>query len=126
MFRGKPKLTPKQRAFVNEMIKNPKQTPTAAIKKTYNTTNGNSAKSLAYINMHNPAIISHLNAYNDLAEETITHTIIRYKDSDDIKEVTLANDNSKWIHDKIHGKATIRTENTNLNISIEAMLNELK
>jgi phage terminase small subunit len=121
-----PKLTRKQRAFVNELKKNPKQSATKAVQKTYDVSNYNTARAIASENLAKPAIISHLNNYNELIESTITNAITEYSTSSDIKERTLAVDTSKWVHDKLHGKAIQRTENTNLNINIQDALDLLR
>ena len=128
-FTTLPKLTRKQNAFVGELKNNPKQSATKAVLKTY----GKPDKPLSYAtagaiateNLKKPKIISHLSNYNDIVENTITNTIIEYQNSPDIKERTLSVDTAKYVHDKIHGKATQKTENTSITISIEAMLNEL-
>jgi hypothetical protein len=123
-FTTLPKLTRKQQAFVNELKNNPKQSATKAVMNTYNTSY-NSARAIASENLTKPSIISHLDSYKDIVEDTLTTNMIRYKDSDDIKKVTLSVDIAKYTHDKLFGKATQRTENTNLNVSIEMLLNNL-
>lgn len=124
-FKQLPKLTRKQEAFVKELVNNPKQSATKAVLKTYNVENENTAAVIASENLRKPQIISHLDNYNDIAEQTITNTIIDYKNSDNIKQRTLAVTTAQWLHDKVNGKATIRTENTNLNINIEQLLNNM-
>jgi phage terminase small subunit len=124
-FKQLPKLTRKQAAFVKELVENPKQSATQAVLKTYNVTSNHSAEVIASENLRKPEIVSHLNDYNDIAENTITNTIIDYKNSDNIKQRTLAVTTAQWLHDKVNGKATIRTENTNLNINIEQLLNDM-
>jgi hypothetical protein len=128
-FKQLPKLTRKQAAFVKELVENPKQSATKAVMKTYGKPDKpvslNTAAVIANENLNKPNIISHLDNYNDIAEQTITNTIIDYKNSDNIKQRTLAVNTAQWLHDKVNGKATQRTENTNVNISIETLLNEL-
>lgn len=124
-FTTLPKLTIKEKAFVKGIKENPKLSVTEIANRVYDVKNRRTATSIAHENLTKPHIISHLEAYNDIVEETLTSTIIDYSKSDNIKQRTLAVDTSKYIHDKIHGKATIRTENTNLNINIEALLNSM-
>lgn len=54
-----------------------------------------------------------LAAYTDLAETTIIQSIKDYKDSDRQWQRTLAVDTSKWLHDKVHGKAAQMNFNVN-------------
>lgn len=128
-FKQLPKLTRKQQAFVNELKNNPKQSATRAVLKTYGKPDKeltyNTAHSIAVENLQKPAIVSHLDAYKDIVENTLTNTIIEYQNSDNIKQRTLAVDTSKYVHDKLFGKATQRTETTSLNVNIEALLNDL-
>jgi len=121
-----PKLTRKQRVFVNELKKNPKMSGTQAAMKAYDVKSERVASVISSENLTKPSIISHLNNYNELIESTITNAITEYSTSSDIKERTLAVDTSKWVHDKLHGKAIQRTENTNLNINIQDALDLLR
>jgi len=124
-FTELPKLTRKQQAFVNELKNNPKQSATQAVLKTYNVTTNHSAEQIAHENLRKPEIVSHLDAYKDIVENTLTNTIIQYQNSDNIKQRTLSVDTAKYVHDKIFGKSKQITENTNLNVSIEMLLNNL-
>ena len=124
-FTTLPKLTRKQTAFVKELVTNPKQSATQAVMKTYNVKNSNVARVIGAENLAKPAIISHLDSYNDIAEGVITNVISDYSNSDDIKQRTLSVNTAQWLHDKVNGRATVRTENTTLNINIEALLNNL-
>lgn len=121
-----PKLTRKQRAFVNELKKNPKISGTQAALKAYNTTNEVVAASISSENLRKPQIVSHLENYNELVEKTIANPILRYSNSDDIKELTLAVETSKWVHDKLHGKAIQKSVNLNASISLQDALDSLK
>lgn len=120
-----PKLTRKQRAFVNELKKNPKQSATQVALKVYNVSNENSASVLASENLRKPAIISHLHEYNELVEKTLSNAIIDYTDSKNIKERSLAIDTAKFVHDKLHGKAIARNLNVNATVDIESIIDNL-
>jgi hypothetical protein len=119
------KLTRKQTLFVKELKKDPKITPTEAARRAYNASD-TTARTIGYLNMHNDKILTHLNEFNTLVENTITNTISDFANSTDVKERSLAVETAKWTHDKIHGKAVQRSESTNLNISIEQLLQNLK
>ncbi len=121
-----PKLTRKQRAFVNELKKNPKQSATKAVLKTYNVTNYSTAGAIASENLKKPQIISHLEAYNDIVESTISNTVIEYGNSQNIKERTLAVETAKYVHDKLHGKAVQRNVTLNAGVTLQEALKMLK
>ena len=120
-----PKLTRKQRAFVNELKKNPKISGTAAALKAYNTSDYNTAAAISSENLKNPKIVSHLNKYNDIIESTISNAITEYSDSNDIKQRTLAVTTAQWAHDKLHGKAIARNINVNATVDIESIIDNL-
>lgn len=120
-----PKLTRKQRAFVNELKKNPKQSATKVALKVYGTDDYHVAGSIASENLKKPAIVSHLNRYNDIIESTISNAITEYSDSNDIKQRTLAVATAQWAHDKLHGKAIARNINVNATVDIESIIDNL-
>jgi len=105
-------LTRKQRAFVEELVNNPKQSATQAVLKTYNTTDYHTAGDIAHTNLKKPEIVTELAKYNNMVENSIITTINRYKDSDQLEEVKEAMQNARWVHDKVHGKATQKLETT--------------
>lgn len=120
-----PKLTRKQRAFVNELKKNPKQSATKVALKVYNVSNENSASVLASENLRKPAIISHLNQYNEQIEQVLKDNAIEWAYDDDVNKRRLAVDTSKFIHDKLHGKAIARNLNVNTTVDIESIIDNL-
>lgn len=108
-------LTPKQRKFVQLLTSDPKMTPTRAVMESYNvkkaTTAGAMSKQLQQI----PKVQNALLAHSNLAENTIVKAIMDYGDSEKQWQRTLAVETSKWVHDKLHGKAV--QQNINLNQS---------
>lgn len=116
-----PKLTRKQTAFVQKLIDNPKMSATQAVRETYNVTTNRSAEVTASENLRKPEIVSTLNRYSKTIEDIITSKAVELSSSDKIEEVKEGLLNSRWIHDKIHGKATqrVETQNTSLNINID-------
>ena len=120
-----PKLTKKQTVFVKQILENPKHSATEAAVIAYDVKNRNVARVIATENLAKPAIISHLDNAKDLVEDVIQSNITTFRESSTPWERQLSNDNAKWVHDKIFGKATQRTESTSVNVNIEAMLNEL-
>ena len=110
-------LTRKQEAFVTELIKNPKMSATQAVKNTYNVSTNHSAEVMASENLRKPEIISRLGDANNMIEQVLMDTVGEYGNSDKIQERSLAVDTSKWIHDKIHGKAVQKSSNVNFNFT---------
>ena len=117
-------LTRKQSAFVKHLIEHPKDSATQAVIKTYgskNPPNTTTASAIAYENLRKPQIVTELAKYNNLVENTLINTINDYSTSDKLGQRTLAVDTAKYIHDKIHGKATqkIEQQSTKLVINID-------
>lgn len=123
-------LTRKQAAFVNELIRNPKQSATAAVKKVYNTTTDNSASQIATDNLRNPQIMKYLNRYDAKAQKALGEALNASKkiyrlnhetkgweyvgDEDDHGVRIKAADS---ILDRIYGKATQRIESETVGIT---------
>ncbi len=112
-------LTTKQKIFVKHIIDNPKQSATKAALAAYNITEaGSTARTIAAQNLAKPSIVSALAAHNQLIENTLINTVNDYKESEKIPERSLAVDTAKYIHDKIHGKATQRVEQTTTGVTL--------
>lgn len=114
-------LTRKQREFVKELVTNPKATKVSAYKKAYNvapTTKIESVYREAIATSQKPQVISALTNYNELVENTLTNTVKHFADSDKVAERSLAVDTAKYIHDKIHGKATQRIEQQTTGVTL--------
>ena len=105
-------LTPKQSAFVQHIVNHPKDSATQAVKAVYSDTTDATARNIASTNLTKPNIITELAKYNNLVENTLINTINDYKDSDKLGERALATETSKWVHDKIHGKAVQQIQST--------------
>jgi hypothetical protein len=110
--------------MIDERIKDPKASNAEIIERAGYGAKNNHTRAQQYLeNMKKPEIASKLNDVVDEMETVLTTTVRRYKNSDDVREVILANDNAKWIHDKVHGKATQRIEShstsVNLNLSLQ-------
>lgn len=106
-----PKLTRKQKAFVDTLIAEPKLSALQVAKKTYNATTQSSAGSIAVENLQKPAILAHLVANSERAEQVVISLLDAEKD-----EVKLAA--SKDILDRVHGKATQRIEQTTTGVTL--------
>lgn len=123
-FKKSKRLTFKQNSFVKERLKDPKATLATIVQRSeYDPKDDASAQVVGSSLMAKPKIQSELAKYNNLVETTLIDAVSDYSHSDDIKERTLAVNTSQYLHDKIHGKATQRTENVNINI--EQALQEL-
>lgn len=113
--KGVRKLTDKQRAYVKLRVDNPKITKTKAVMQVYNVEKPTTAGAMANKLDKNEAVQSALIAHSALAEQTIVKSILDYSDSDKQWQRTLAVETSKWVHDKIYGKAIQQNVNVNQN-----------
>jgi hypothetical protein len=118
--KGVRRLTDKQRAYVKLRVENPKMTKTKAVMETYDVTKATNAGSIANRLDKNEAVQSALIAHSNLAEQTIVKSIMEYGDSDKQWQRTLAVESSKWVHDKIYGKAIQQNVNVNQNFTKDA------
>lgn len=118
-------LTPKQKAFVQELLDNPKQSATQAVLKTYGKPDKPvtylSARNIASDNLTKPNIMTKLAQYNDMVESAILQTISDWKDHDKPRQREIAMNQAQFVHDKIHGKATqkVETRSEQVTISID-------
>lgn len=114
-------LTRKQKAFIQHLIDNPKDSATKAVQNTYNTTSNHSAEVIAHENLRKPEIVSELAKHSKDIENSIIETINRYRNSDKLQEVSEAMTNARYVHDKIHGKAIqqVQTTSKTININID-------
>ena len=110
-------LTPKQRKFVQLMTSDPKMTPTRAVMQSYNVKKPTTAGAMSKALEKNPKVQSALIAHTSLAENTIVKAIMDYGDSEKQWQRTLAVETSKWVHDKLHGKAVQQNINLNQNFT---------
>ena len=118
-------LTPKQKAFVQELIDNPKQSATQAVLKTYGKPNKPptylSARNIASENLTKPNIVTKLAQYNDIVESTLLQTVQDWGQHDKPRQREIAQNAAMYIHDKVHGKATqkVETRSEQVTISID-------
>ncbi len=118
------KLTGKQRAFVNELINNPTGTTRDAYRKAYNTTSTNMQviDSNAYQLKHKPAVAMELAKYSGMYEGVINDTIDEWGHEDNTRKREIATTLAMYAHDKVHGKATQRIQQTSEVVSISINL----
>lgn len=117
-----PRLTRKQAAFVGELVANPKMSATQAALKTYNVTSSRSAEVVASENMRKPEIMKVLRDAAVDAEnavKTVMDSSLGLRSNPAHAGIALSAANS--LLDRVHGKATQRTEtvSTTLSISID-------
>ena|SRR3990167_7695066 len=105
-----PKLSRKQAAFVQEIVNNPKQSATQAALKTYDTEDYRTAQNIASENLSKPIIRTELAKYSTQVEDTLYRAVSDWGDHERPRQREIALDAAKYIHDKIHGKATQRVE----------------
>lgn len=126
-------MTGKQKAMIIERLKDTKASNWEIIKRSgylkdrdYSHTSTKNAAAQQYLeNMRNPEIASKLDNVVDEMEDTLITTVRKFRNSDDVREVSLASDNAKWIHDKVHGKATQRVESHNTSVRLSLDLTDI-
>jgi hypothetical protein len=112
-------LTLKEKELVR-LLTETKTTPTKAVMTVYDIKKPNQASSFWGSKKKLPKIQNALLAHSSLAEDTIIKAILDYKDSEKQWQRSLAVDTSKWVHDKIYGKAVQQNSNVNLNFTAHA------
>lgn len=114
-------LTRKEKAFIQQVVKNPGATNAQIIVNAgYEPKTQETAKVMYQQMIKKEKIQSALSAYTDLAEQTIIKSIKDYGDSDRQWQRTLAVETSKWVHDKVHGKAAQMNVNVNADFTEHA------
>ena len=117
-----PKLTRKQAAFVKEIVDNPKRSATEAASKVYDVANRDVARSMAAENLAKPSIIMALGEHSSLVESVLVGTVKDWGRDAAPRKREIALDAAKFVHDKIHGKATVKiqaqTEVVSININL--------
>ena len=115
-------LTKKQQAFVNYLIDNPKSSATQAVLATYGKEGKPvtymSAGQIAHENLRKPEIVSAMSSYNELAESTIKRVMTDWGEDVTPRKRELALQAAYYTHDKIHGKATQRVEQTTTGVTL--------
>jgi len=120
-------MTGKQKAMIVERLKDKTASNAEIIKRAGYQISGtgnkatNTASQIYLENLRKPEIASKLNDVVEEMETVLTTTVREYAKSDKQWERTLANDNAKWIHDKVKGKAVqqVQTTSTAVNIQID-------
>jgi len=116
------KLTRKQKAFADKLINNKKMSATEAAFQTYGKPHKpvtrRTAEVIAHENLRKPEIVSYLSEKNDLVEEVLINTLTDWGREQNTRKREIAVDVGKYIHDKIHGKATQQIETTNKSVTI--------
>lgn len=121
-------LTRKQKAFVQQLIDNPKQSATSAAAAVYNVVERNTARSIATENLAKPAIRTELDKYLGTAETTILEVMNTSKEFSKTGSVAGASyaghaiTAARDVMDRVLGKPKQVTETTStalvLNINL--------
>jgi len=114
-------LTRKQRELVKVYTSNPTMTKTEAFKQVYNTstTNKNSLYSQASKVFSKPQVMSQLAKHTALIEDTLIGTVQEWGSHEKPRQREIAIDTAKFVHDKIHGRATQRIEQQSTGITFK-------
>lgn len=122
-----PKLTRKQKAFADELIKTPKQSATQAVLKTYDTTKDYVAKNIASENLTKPNIQAYLAKYDELAQITVVDIMQNSRKlKDEPAHARVALDGAKDILNRLHGLPVSRGVTVTATVSLEEALNSLE
>lgn len=124
-------LTRKQKAFADALLADPKLSGTQAVIRTYNAS-PNTARAMATENLAKPSIQAYMRSQGELASEIgiklLTHSAKvavrtdKKNPNGHLGWATLAWQVSEGINDRIHGKATVKTENSSVNLNIQDVL----
>lgn len=124
-------LTRKQQAFVQELIKNPKQSAKAAAMKTYNVTTERSAEVVGSELLRKPEIKLELAKHSAQAEKTLLK-VMNYSSEmgetfskEGASYAAVAVSAAKDILDRVHGKATQRVESTSTSVNLNLSLTDI-
>lgn len=104
------KLTRKQEAFVKGLVENPKASGTDIAQQVYNVSNRQTAQVIASENLSKPIIRTELAKYTKEVEDTLYRAVTDWGTAEQPRKREIALDAAKFIHDKVHGKATQRVE----------------
>ena len=114
-------LTRKQKELVRVYTSDPKITKTDAYKQVYNssTTNKQSLYHQASAVFRKPQVQSQLAKYTELVESTLIGTVEDWGRHEKPRQREIAIDTAKFVHDKIHGRATQRIEQQTTGITFK-------
>lgn len=104
---------------------NPKASATAAAQASYDKTSYMAAAQIATDNLKKPQIVSAMATYNDLAESTVQRVMLDWGTADKPRQRELALQAAYFTHDKIHGKATQRVEQTSTAVTLSLSLHDI-
>lgn len=110
------------------MVTHPKESATQAAQESYNTNNRVSAASVATELLHTPKVKLELAKYSSMAESTVLEVMNYSKEygaeggKDGAAYAGVAIAAAKDILDRVHGKATQRTENLNVAVQLNVNL----
>lgn len=126
-----PELTKKQKAFTEYLREHPKSSASEAARAAYNIGNRAKTSSIAHVsrqiareNMHKPAVLAELSKYSVTAESVITEVLEQSRkrmygeDKDAVAWATNARQTADSLLDRLHGKATQRTEVEQRSVSL--------
>lgn len=123
-------LTRKQQAFVQHLIDNPKASAAEAARHAYNGTTARSARQQATENMAKPGIQLELAKHSRTAESTLVKVMDysrKYGETgtrEGASYAQVAVGAAKDILDRVHGKATQRTETANVSVVLSIDLTD--
>lgn len=120
-------IKPKTKAMADTLMNDAKISQTDAYLLTHETTNRATARVNASMLMHSPGVLEYMEQKAPMAEKAIVQVLNNAKkNKDSVQWQRLAHDSAQTILDRTHGKPISRTNNINVNISIEEAINSLE
>ena len=120
-------LHPKTKDFANLLIRNPKMSQTEAYLATHATTKRLTATTNARQLLAKPSVQIYLKKHEDRAKRVILEVMDNSaKRKNNPQHATIAHKAAESILDRNLGKPVIKTNNLNMNISLEEALNSLE
>ena len=118
--KNRKKLTRKERELARKVATEPHKTNREIYREVYDTktTNNGTVDAEVSRTINKPHIKQAIEKYSNLVENTLVNTVIDYKDSEDIRQRTLAVDTSKYLYDHLKGKATQKIQSVSTVVAI--------
>lgn len=127
-WKPSPKLTRKENAVVHHIVTNPKSSATEAVMQAYNVKRRETARVMAHELTHKPTIMAELAKYSTQAELTVLEVMEyskekgRYDERQGAAYANVALSAANSVLDRLHGKATQKTENATIAVTLNVDL----
>lgn len=127
-WKPNPKLTRKENAVIHHIVTNPKSSATEAVMQAYDVKRRETARVMAHELTHKPSVMAELAKYSTEAELTVLDVMAYSKDygrdggKDGASYASVALQAANSVLDRLHGKATQKTENATIAVTLNVDL----